>query len=315
MKYDKNFEKVINYIFDSEKGFSNHKFDKGGRTNLGITQSTYNAWRSKKNLSPRDIKVITKEEAKQIYYEEFWKPSGAYKIQDLRESYLLFDMSVNSGPVTARRLYEKSNGNIYKYLNDRKIYYDNIIKKDPTQSAFREGWNNRLKDVERNMNELVNQGYYTPSYQNETTPYDKGFKNINLNSNFENFTNEELQNLRNKYLYLKYKNSIPTGFGADIELEQLGNMLGLKSFRIDIPNIFLSNEYSRIFTREDVRNMTKEEFAKDESAIMAQIKSMNGTMPTNNDMQQEILSGNNVVYVDSYFRADGTKVSGYYRRI
>lgn len=315
MKYDKNFERVINYIFDSEKGFSNHKLDKGGRTNLGITQSTYNAWCSKKNLSQKDVKGITKEEAKQIYYEEYWKPSGAYKIQDLREAYLLFDMSVNSGPATARRLYEKSNGNIYKYLKDRKRYYDSLIKRDPRQSVFREGWNNRLKNVERNMNELVNRGYYTPFYQKEVTPYDKGFKNINLNSNFENFTDDELQNLRNKYLYLKYKNSIPTGFCADIEIDQLGNILGLKSFSIDIPNMFFSNDYSRIFTREDIGNMTKEEFAKDESTIMSQIKSMNGTMPTNNDMQQEILRGNNVVYVDSYFRADGTKVSGYYRRI
>ena len=41
--YDKNFEILMKYIFDSEKGFSNHPNDSGGRTNLGVTQKTYNS--------------------------------------------------------------------------------------------------------------------------------------------------------------------------------------------------------------------------------------------------------------------------------
>ena len=48
MQYDKNFETVMDYVFKSEGGFSDRKNDLGGRTNMGVTQATYNAWRKKK---------------------------------------------------------------------------------------------------------------------------------------------------------------------------------------------------------------------------------------------------------------------------
>ena len=58
MKYDENFELLMNYIFKSEGGFSNRKNDLGGRTNKGVTQNTYNAWRKKKGLNQKDVKDI-----------------------------------------------------------------------------------------------------------------------------------------------------------------------------------------------------------------------------------------------------------------
>lgn len=97
MKYDDNFEKVIEYLFESEKGYVNHKRDRGGPTNLGVTQTTYDDWRKQKGLPKQDVKNITKNEAKQLYYEEFWKGTGASEVEDLREAYLLFDTSVICG--------------------------------------------------------------------------------------------------------------------------------------------------------------------------------------------------------------------------
>ena len=44
-KYDKNFETVMDYVFKSEGGFRDSKNDLGGRTDKGVTQTTYNAWR------------------------------------------------------------------------------------------------------------------------------------------------------------------------------------------------------------------------------------------------------------------------------
>lgn len=69
---------------------------------------------------------------------------------------------------------------------------------------------------------------------------------------------------------------------------------------------------NRIFTREEVGSMSGDEFAKYEKEIMAQVKAMCGLMPTNGDLQREVMSGN-LIYVNSYTRSDGTKVSGYYR--
>ena len=39
--YDENFNKLINFIFESEGGYSNNPYDKGGKTNYGITHSIY----------------------------------------------------------------------------------------------------------------------------------------------------------------------------------------------------------------------------------------------------------------------------------
>lgn len=70
---------------------------------------------------------------------------------------------------------------------------------------------------------------------------------------------------------------------------------------------------NKIYTREDVGNMSLEEFAKREKEIYAQTKAFNGSMPTDGDLQREAMTGGGVVYVNSYTRSDGTKVKGYYR--
>lgn len=104
-------------------------------------------------------------------------------------------------------------------------------------------------------------------------------------------------------------------------------MLGLQSFNMDIPvpvrpqqnqsGLFgYSNPLTgnnRIFTREDIEAMSSDEFAKYQNEIDAQIKSMGGTMPTNQDLQREAMTGGGVIYVNPYTRSDGTKVNGYYR--
>lgn len=122
-------------------------------------------------------------------------------------------------------------------------------------------------------------------------------------------------------------NGVPLGFAADIDINQLAQQFGLQSFNIDIPQQVQTQQNQsdlfgyinpltgnkRIFTREDVGAMSSYEFAKYEKEIDAQTKAFNGTMPTNGDLQREAMSGGGVVYVNSYTRSDGTKVSGYYR--
>ena len=306
MKYDRNFETVMDYVFKSEGGFSDRKNDLGGRTNKGVTQTTYNAWRKKKGLTPKDVKGITTDEAKQLYYEEFWIPTKASKVKDLREGYLLFDTALNSGPYEAKKLYEKSNGNIYQFLKNRKTFYENLIKRKPSQEENRQGWYNRLKDIENNMNEIINKGYYTPSYQNEQTPYDKGFNNINLNNDFHNYRQEELQNIRNKYLYLKNKTSIPTGFAAPIGGSFLDNILKNLPQNNDSQNSTSKQNIkkfinpvtgdSTIFTREKLSKMDSDEFTKNEQAIFAQLNTLG--IPS----QKEV---NKAVYNNSSQDADG----------
>ena len=68
---------------------------------------------------------------------------------------------------------------------------------------------------------------------------------------------------------------------------------------------------NRIFTREEIGDMTTDEYAKNEKAIRAQWDSIG--IPTDGDMRKEEMTNGGVVHVNSYTRQDGTKVKDYYR--
>ena len=61
-------------------------------------------------------------------------------------------------------------------LDNRQKYFDDIVKRSPDQMVFYDGWKNRLKNLENNANKMINEGFYTPPYYNEITPFDKGYK-------------------------------------------------------------------------------------------------------------------------------------------
>lgn len=267
----------------------------------------------KKGLLNKDVINITKDEAKQLYYEEFWKPSGADKLQDLREAYILFDMSVNSSPYVAKKLFKQSDENIYQFLKNRKVFYNNLIKRSPDQKVFEEGWMKRLKDVENNMNEIVNNGYYVPPYANEVTPFDDNY--YGSLKKVKNLNKSENQNLKNKYQYLLNKNETITGHAANFyntehifTPEEIGNMTS-EEFEQNLPIIEQQlkeglikpqseqpKDYSnfknpetgtdKIYTREDISKMTTDEYSKNEKEIMAQMNSIG--IPYKNDLPSNV---------------------------
>lgn len=67
---------------------------------------------------------------------------------------------------------------------------------------------------------------------------------------------------------------------------------------------------NKIFSREDIANMSLEEYAKFEKEINAQLKSIG--IPSNLELQ-ELSNSGNLIYVNGYMRSDGTLVKGYYR--
>ena len=78
-------------------------------------------------------------------------------------------------------------------------------------------------------------------------------------------------------------------------------MATLKNFFNEISN------NSRVFTAEDIGDMTPDEFSQNESAIDYQMSTLG--IPFNQD-----LSGNDdVVFVHAYTRSDGTEVKAHYR--
>lgn len=65
------------------------------RTNKGITQSAYNAFRRSKNLPQADVFNISKQEA-DIYHNNDWKPGQCDKMV-LALAVVQFDTAVNFG--------------------------------------------------------------------------------------------------------------------------------------------------------------------------------------------------------------------------
>ena len=143
------FKKSLKFILSAEGGYTNHPLDKGGATNKGITQNTYNQWRKSQSLPIQNIKNISDEEAESIYYQLYWCKSGCDNFSP-KFAVLCFDTAVNMG---IKRNKEFLLAAEYKYpqkfIEARKKAYYRIAEKNPAQKVFLKGWLNRIKRLEK----------------------------------------------------------------------------------------------------------------------------------------------------------------------
>lgn len=151
-----------------EGGFTDDPVDKGGRTNKGIIKKVYDAYRVAKKLPPADVKDITNAEVAEIYMNNYWLPSKCDKMAD-KLATTVFDTSVNMGCGRSIKFIQQSIGakvdgvigpeTISKlaamdqvqltntFLSNREAFYRAIVKRDPTQIRFLNGWLRRLNFV------------------------------------------------------------------------------------------------------------------------------------------------------------------------
>ena len=69
---------------------------------------------------------------------------------------------------------------------------------------------------------------------------------------------------------------------------------------------------SNIFTREDIKNMSTDEYLKNEKAIDFQLKTIG--IPSQAQANEAVQNGG-MIYVKPYTRSDGTQVKGHYRSV
>lgn len=166
------FSKCLSVVLGNEGGFSDHKDDRGGATNYGVIQSTYDAYRKSLYLAPRPVIEIEHDEVESIYYN-FWKAAHCdYMPEPL--DLQMFDAAINHGPGRAIKLLQEVLGVeidgicgretmkalheeilatsitdiCKKYLDARSWFYDRIITTDPSQSVFARGWMNRIDTMQ-----------------------------------------------------------------------------------------------------------------------------------------------------------------------
>lgn len=150
-----------------EGGFSDDPLDRGGRTNHGITQNTYDVYRKGKGLDVADVRDITDAEVADIYYNFYWKQAHCDQLisQPIAEKF--FDLYVNMrpssaikvlqracidsgrvlipdgalGPLTIQAANDCDPYNLLDALRDRaRRYYMAIVQNDPSQEKFLKGW-------------------------------------------------------------------------------------------------------------------------------------------------------------------------------
>lgn len=297
-----NFDKMLKFVLLREGGYSNNPNDKGGETNKGITYQTYNSYRKSRGLSPRSVKYITDEEVRDIYYNNYYKASGADKIQNPKLAAYVFDTAVNMGVSRAKEFLAKSGNDLNTYEQLRRNKYNQFVEYDSSQRCFLQGWNNRINSLrefvdnefpeEETFNDnvvpsLLLQGYVdTIYYPRSNVLYSR--------NDIENMTQEEFEN------------------NEEAIMQQLSNGLIVQDAEASKYSNYTNpiSGDNKIFSREDIENMSFEEYAKDEKLIQAQLNSIG--IPSNSDLQK-LINGGNVIYVNEYVRSDGTFVKGYYR--
>lgn len=92
------FNTVFDRVIGHEGQYVNNPFDPGGETNWGISKREY------PNLI---IKELTREDAKNIYRNDFWDRIEADMLHD-SVAYQLFDFAINSGIETSIRYLQRA---------------------------------------------------------------------------------------------------------------------------------------------------------------------------------------------------------------
>ena len=163
------FEKFWPIILEHEGGLVDNKNDLGGVTKYGISlryiiDEMIDINKDGK-IDRNDIYAVTHEDAKEIYYELFYKRMRLEYIKNDALALELLDMGINAGFKTAIMLLQELlktqrdgiigyltitgidnyKGNIVKdYKNKRINYYKLIAERRPQNMVFLKGWLKRV---------------------------------------------------------------------------------------------------------------------------------------------------------------------------
>lgn len=140
------FKKALTFVLKWEGGYVNNPNDKGGATNKGITQYTYNSWLTSKGLQRKDVKFITQNEVEEIYYKNYWLKAGCNDMSKIF-AVICFDTAVNMGVSRVQEFLRVAQWrDIDKYLDAREKKYREFATYG-NQKIFLKGWLNRLNSL------------------------------------------------------------------------------------------------------------------------------------------------------------------------
>lgn len=172
MKRSEKFDKAIPYVLVSEGSeFTDDPVDRGGATKYGLSLRGLKALPGYEDWTKDDLKKLSEEEAKDIYYKFFWEFEN---INSQKIATKLFDIYVNLPPIKAVKIFQVGanacGGRIVVdgvwgprtvsainlcdegcYLDKIVVllaqYYSSIVKVNPSQGKFLKGWLRRANKL------------------------------------------------------------------------------------------------------------------------------------------------------------------------
>ena len=154
------FDDIIEVVLKHEGGYVNDPVDPGGETNFGI---------AKRSHPDVDIKNLTKEGAKEIYYQDYWMKNRVPQLPD-ELKHIYFDMCINQGRGRAVKILQQAanakganlkvdgglgpktigalNGVELDRVRAYRIkYYADLVTRKPNLEKFYFGWFRRGLEV------------------------------------------------------------------------------------------------------------------------------------------------------------------------
>ncbi len=147
-------------LFEDEGGYENDPDDPGGETNYGIDKRTY------PNV---DIRHLTKDGAKAIYFREWWTPYAAMGLPPIVLA-KMFNVAVNVGHGQANKFLQRALGVVadgqigpktlaaiktiippgtvilLMLRMQQETFYEGIVAHKPSQRKFLRGWLRRAAE-------------------------------------------------------------------------------------------------------------------------------------------------------------------------
>ena len=154
------FDEIIEVVLHHEGGYVNDPKDPGGETNFGI---------AKRSHPDEDIKNLTKEDAKRIYYQDYWMKNRVPQLPD-ELKHIYFDMCVNQGRGRAVKILQQAANakgaglkvdggmgpktlaamncvELDRVRAYRVKYYADLVTRKPDLEKFYFGWFRRALEV------------------------------------------------------------------------------------------------------------------------------------------------------------------------
>lgn len=159
------FDRALAVTLGEEGGLVDNPLDRGGATNRGITQRTYDAYRSTHGLAKRSVALLEDAELRVIYHDDYWQAINGDALPEPVAA-AVFDMAVSSGTWNAKIALQRAARTrtdgvigpttllavkstpeiVLRFLKQRAALIQEIVATRPSQVAFLEGWINRLLD-------------------------------------------------------------------------------------------------------------------------------------------------------------------------